>query len=140
MDDKSKNVKILGIILAESDFKRIPKIQIDGKEKTEVKIQIGMSIDNKANNLISEVTANISQTYEAVIQVQAKIKMVGIFNQSDLSVEEKQNFLRINAPAIVFPFVREHLMSLTVKAGLPVIIINPVNFVELTKDLPILQQ
>ena len=50
------------------------------------------------------------------------------------STEEFERFSHINAPAIIFPFVREVIASLTSKAMLGAILIQPVNFVQLYKD------
>ena len=59
--------------------------------------------------------------------------MVGIFEcptETDvqLSIE---NFSKVNAPAIIFPFVREHLASVSMKAGINPILLPAVNFVKL---------
>ncbi|MCU0433449.1 MAG: protein-export chaperone SecB [Bacteroidia bacterium] len=62
--------------------------------------------------------------------VKAHIKMVGhfqIIGTPPLSVEK---FTEVNSQAIMFPFIREHLASLTLKAGMDPILLPPVNFVE----------
>lgn len=56
--------------------------------------------------------------------------MVGLFtvpNNSPLPIEV---FTNVNAPAIIFPFLREHLASISMKAGIQPIMLQPVNFVK----------
>jgi preprotein translocase subunit SecB len=131
VSDQSKNIKVANILLIKSEFERNPQKTPDTKENVEIKIQVGRGIEESTKNLISEVTIEAIQPDKLW---QAKIKMVGIFEQTGLSEEEQQNFLKINAPAIVFPFVREHLALLTMKSGITPLMISPVNFVALSKE------
>jgi preprotein translocase subunit SecB len=59
--------------------------------------------------------------------------MLGIFEPSDWNDPHLENFANINAPAIIYPFIREHIASLTTKAKMPYIL-PPFNFVELAKN------
>lgn len=43
-----------------------------------------------------------------------------------------QQFADINGPAIIFPFLREHLASMSLKAGIPPIMLPPINFIKLS--------
>ncbi|MGB2867849.1 MAG: protein-export chaperone SecB [Bacteroidota bacterium] len=126
-------VKILQVILVESHFKRLPDLIQDEKAKVDFTLDLAPSVDSSTNRIVTEVVLNMKSVRETVAQIELSIRMAGIFEFTKLSDEEQQNFSKINAPAIVFPFVREHLMSLTQKAGLNPIIINPINFVELSK-------
>jgi preprotein translocase subunit SecB len=42
----------------------------------------------------------------------------------------------INCPAIIFPYLRETIADLTRRAGFPPLHLAPINFVELSKNLP----
>ncbi len=46
-----------------------------------------------------------------------------------------QEFLRFNAPATLIPYVRESLSSLSAKAGLPAIVLPPINVLALTNPI-----
>jgi preprotein translocase subunit SecB len=37
------------------------------------------------------------------------------------------DFSRLNAPALIFPYVRETIASTSLKAGIPPVIIPPIN-------------
>ncbi|AUD03269.1 hypothetical protein CWM47_16365 [Spirosoma pollinicola] len=43
------------------------------------------------------------------------------------------NFADINGPAILFPFVREIIASLTARAGIPTVLVQPLNFVDMAQ-------
>ena len=43
-------------------------------------------------------------------------------------------FSTINCPAIVFPYIRETIADITRRAGFPALHINPINFIELSKQ------
>jgi preprotein translocase subunit SecB len=56
------------------------------------------------------------------------IKAIGFFsvkNKDDIPILEE--FSKINAPAIIFPFVRETIADLTLKTGFPPLLLPPTN-------------
>lgn len=63
-------------------------------------------------------------------EMQAFIKMVGVFTIPENPVPPLETFANINGPAIIFPFLREHLASVSMKAGINPIILQPINFVQ----------
>ncbi|MEO7216301.1 protein-export chaperone SecB [Mucilaginibacter sp.] len=117
------------ILLLDSNFTRSWSIDFDEPNFTNsVDIEVE---DTRGDNMLS-VTLHL--TFKAGVgddyQVRAYIKMVGIFSttaKGELSIDQ---FASINAPAIIFPFIREHLSSLSVKAGINPILLSPVNFVQ----------
>jgi preprotein translocase subunit SecB len=133
MEKDQGGIKIIHIILLESQFRRVSTVTIDGTQKLEIKIEVGSSNDSSSRRILSEVTLNATSKYNDEIQIEAKIKMAGIFEYENVTEEFLATFSKINGPSIIFPFVREHLTSLMQKAGVQPIIINPVNFVELAR-------
>ena len=129
---KQDTYKLLKIMLIESNFKREPKIDFNNKaKKSDVNIEIQNSREDDKIIVIETVTFK-SYTSDK-IDVQAKIKMVGIFEACDTPPVSIKQFVEINAPAIIFPFIREHLSTVSLKAGITPILLPPVNFVELAK-------
>jgi len=53
--------------------------------------------------------------------------MAGVFEKSGNSTLNLEQFGQINGAAIIYPYIREHLSSLSAKAGLGLIFIPPVN-------------
>ncbi|WP_291529041.1 protein-export chaperone SecB [Bacteroides sp. UBA939] len=47
---------------------------------------------------------------------------------------KESDFIKINAPAIAFPYLRSFISNLTLQSGFPPIILPSVNFVQLAKE------
>ena len=61
--------------------------------------------------------------------INISIKIEGLFEfDSDLNETQKNNFFDINAPAILYPYVRAYLSSLTSLSGFNHIILPTINF------------
>ncbi|MCP9751391.1 protein-export chaperone SecB [Ferruginibacter sp. HRS2-29] len=58
----------------------------------------------------------------------SKIKMIGIFEKLGEPPLPEEVFKRINAPAIIYPFIREHLHNICLKAGISNVLLPTVNF------------
>lgn len=67
----------------------------------------------------------------------ANIVIVGDFKLSnEIDIEsDKFNFFFINAPAILFPYVRAYISALTALSGMPAIILPTVNMANLKNKL-----
>ena len=66
--------------------------------------------------------------------VNADVKMAGLFTIPDNNDLPLDTFINVNAPAMIFPFIREHLSSLSLKAAINPILLQPINFVKLSND------
>lgn len=61
--------------------------------------------------------------------------MVGVFKRiGDSELIDNEQFGRINGAAIIFPFVREHIANIALKAGLGSLILPPVNFTKVNVE------
>lgn len=122
------------ILITEFSFRREQVIDFDTEyDKVENGLNIGTSISIEENDVIVKLTADIVQSFQQRKLVESKVVIIGVF-KTDGNGDEKQkeNFASINAPAILFPYVREAISSASVKSGLPPILIQPVNFVEMS--------
>jgi preprotein translocase subunit SecB len=133
MENDQGSIRILHVVLLESHFRRVPNVVQDDQEQIGFSIQVTPNVDSQKQMIISEVMLDMNSTRAGDRQFEARIRMAGIFEFTNLSQEMQTDFSKINGPAIVFPFIREHLMSLSQKGGIKPITINPVNFVELAK-------
>ena len=60
------------------------------------------------------------------------IKAIGFFSVKDEGdIQILEEFSKINAPALMFPFVRETIADLTLKSGYPPLLLPPINIVAL---------
>ena len=134
MEQKNQTYKIINVILLESFFSRLSEINYSDPN-FEVKTDVDFDTQNKENTLFVALTLEYLAGIKGNAQkeISSHVKMLGIFeysNSSKLSIEE---FSNINAPAIIFPFIREHIASISVKAGLNPILLPPINFVSLAE-------
>ena len=70
------------------------------------------------------VTAKIGEKVMFLIEA----KQAGIFRLSNLPKEDMESVLAVMCPNIVFPYLRELVSSIAVRAGFAPVMLNPVNF------------
>jgi len=125
--------KLLNMFLVESSFQRELLLDFNGKKmKENLSIDVEKKIEENIIFVSLSVLFNIS--YRRKKYINAKIKMLGIFEFGDDIPISIDSFGEINGPAIIFPFIREHLANVSMKAGIEPILLPPINFVQLAKD------
>lgn len=121
------------LILISTAFERVAQIQAidNSKIKHETSVEVSTS-ENGSERFAVYLEVDHSVKYDTENIVSAKVVYSGTFKKvGENTDEELNNFLNINAPAIIFPFVREVVASLTAKAMVGAILLQPVNFVKL---------
>ncbi len=131
MEDKTKSgFAITGLILLESNFKRENNVQF--VETVQNNMHIETEVQTKDASIMVLETVTISQKYEKMEQVSIMVKMAGVFERvGESKLEDLEQFGKINGAAIIFPYIREHITNLSLKAGIPPIILPPVNFTKM---------
>lgn len=120
--------KLKKVLLAESNFKRAKSV--GSLDDHSITIDIVPSVTD-SNEFFVELIAEYRQPAQGDAEIEIKVKMVGQFEtEGENEVLTLDSFSNVNAPAIIFPFVREHIASLTGKAIPNAIYIPPINFVE----------
>jgi len=118
--------RINNLILLESKFKRINNVQFEDAN-LDLNIDTEVSVNN---NIISVAeTVSVKKTHNNTEQFSFLVKMVGIFECiGESQLKDYEKFGKINGAAIIFPYIREHITNLSMKAELGPIILPPVNF------------
>lgn len=75
-------------------------------------------------SITNTVTAKIGEKVMFLIEV----KQAGIFRLSNLPKDDIEPVLAVMCPNILFPYLREVVSNLTVRAGFAPVMLNPVNF------------
>lgn len=90
-------------------------------------------LDSGQKNARVEVCAQIpGEREKANIPFFIKIIYAGLFKFSDdFTKENIESFIRVNCPAIIFPYLRETVADVTRRAGFPPLHLPPVNFVKI---------
>jgi len=126
--------KLLNIILIESSFKREPQIDFNNKDlHNNINIDVQNSTEN-SNILYVTVIVDFDTSVDNKKFIFSRIKMLGVFEFGEKLPLSLDSFANINAPAIIFPFIREHLSNVSMKAGIQPILLPPINFVKLAED------
>lgn len=121
--------KFKNFFIAESNI----KIKPDTKANSiDIKIDpIGIIFEAQR---IFEVQLVISLNSDDGLEV--SVKMIGLFEFKDvIKTENLGNYFYVNAPAIVFPYLRSYISALTALSGCNTIILPPMNMSSLGKNL-----
>jgi len=119
--------QIINVIMTESSFSRIPHIDFQGKQITnDINVDINHSISD--DMITTELAVVFSVKNPSGSLANAKTRMVGVFKVLGNPELSKEIFATVNAPAIIYPFIREHICNLSLKGGLGSIFIPPLNF------------
>lgn len=129
---EQQGFNVINIVLAESNFRRVDTFDI-GKEENE-NATIKTSYEHSGEMLNCAVEVDYKLYSGTVLIMEAKITMVGIFKIINVPQPNIDSFANINAPAIIYPYIREHLSSITSKSGIRTIILTPYNFIEHAKQ------
>lgn len=122
--DKTKQPGIIcnSVFLVESVFKRQP--EIPGNLNVDLQLEVNNSIAEDSSSLSSEVIITVNNPESPIY---AKVNYVGIFTINDAPNLDIKEFADCNAPAIIFPYIREEIHNRMIKAGIPMIILPPIN-------------
>lgn len=123
-------LRLKNVILLESNFVRADIIDQEGKQ-AEYNIDISVRIDPA--HLLVTLNTSFTKKREEKVQFDFNVKMLGLFDIVGEPMIDYQEFGQVNAAAIIFPFVREHISSLGTRSGLGLIMLPMINFVELRK-------
>lgn len=133
INDLKSSFSVESILLTESNFSRKGNIKFNDSD-SEVTFETG--VGSKEDIINVKLKTTVINMYNNEEQYKIEVTMVGVFKcNGNPSPEAKDSFGRINCAAIIFPFVREHIANIALKAGLGVIILPPVNFTKInTKE------
>lgn len=127
---------IINIIICDSSFNVLPEY-LD--KKVETSVNVNLKVERKVSATKAKcwltVETRLTNKEDKSEVANSSITAYGIYKKRDketkLSIEE---FARLNGLAILYPFIREHLSSLSLKAGLSSILLPSVNFVAFSKS------
>jgi preprotein translocase subunit SecB len=133
METKKIQFELISIVNVESFFKRDYAID-DNYENVVSDVDMNVTSNIGDESIGVFLTVTLKQHFEGTNNIEAKIVTAGLFKQKgEHSQQVIDSFCNINAPAIIFPFVREAIANLSMKAGIQPILIQPVNFIELSR-------
>lgn len=72
------------------------------------------------------VTAKLAEKNQVMFLIEAK--QAGIFQLRNLPTQEQETVLGVVCPNILYPYLREVVSDLAVRAGFAPVLLNPINF------------
>ncbi len=74
------------------------------------------------------VTATVTAKIGAKVMFLIEVKQAGIFAIRNVPAENLESILAVMCPNILFPYLREVVSNMTIKAGFAPVMLNPINF------------
>ncbi|OMH22066.1 hypothetical protein AC231_04730 [Clostridium pasteurianum] len=131
--DKQPGISFDGILLSKESFYRVPSMP----DKLKIDLNFSMVLNSLNSSFSNELKTNLiclSNENEEVLKFE--FTFVGIFSVVDGEENmDIKNFMEHNSPAIMFPYIREHITSVTQKSGINPILLPPINIIALTKNV-----
>lgn len=85
-------------------------------------------IEGGAFEVVLTVTVTANLTEKDKVMFLIEVKQAGIFQIHNLSQEEMEPVLGAACPNILYPYLREVVSDLSVRAGFAPVQLNPINF------------
>ncbi len=91
-------------------------------------LKMGVAISFKDEESTLHVSEKINLTSEKSIEFNLEVEMVAEFEKVGHFVGSVEEFSNVNAAAIIYAYIRQHISSLTLQAEMKPVILPLVNF------------
>ena len=118
------------VLLMSTTFNRMDYIDFGSENSITNHISLDHKAreDNEDGKIIVTLTVRVNGLQDNENRFTVDVKMTGIFEKDGEPPLSEDIFKNVNAPAIIYPFIREHIANLCAKAGLGNIYLPTVNF------------
>lgn len=131
--DKTKQpgISFDSIILVEETFWRDFNVPAD----SEIEFNVEMVINIQENNSNTQLITTLRMKSEEKEVLKLSSTFVGLFsiNKGNENMD-LEHYLRNNSPALMFPFIREHIATITQKSGVGPVLLPPINIIALVNN------
>jgi len=101
------------------------------REQPQIELQL-LTQAASINEGVFEVTVTVTVTAKLIEKNQVmfliEAKQAGIFQLRNLPQEEQETVLGVVCPNILYPYLREVVSNVAVRAGFAPVLLNPINF------------
>jgi preprotein translocase subunit SecB len=130
--NKQPGISFDNIILVKESFYRDVIVPKDSKAYFNVKHNWDKKDDKKC---VSELITSLMLKSDEKEVLKLESTFVGIFSIIDdsenMSIEE---YIKGHSPALMLPYIREHISSITQKAGVKPVLLPPINILALINE------
>jgi preprotein translocase subunit SecB len=139
--NKNANVIVNAVLLERLEFYRKPEISksLLSENENGTDMVLNLVLDSKISRLLNADKTKLIIKF--LMQVEDKEKtikilcvMVGVFSQEKEGSVTLEEYAKIHAPSLLFPYIRENVSNVTMKAGMPPIVLPPMNLVKLINE------
>jgi preprotein translocase subunit SecB len=74
------------------------------------------------------VTATVTARVGDKVMFLIEVKQAGVFHVNNIPAKELEQVLAVTCPNILFPYLREVVSDISVRAGFAPVLLNPINF------------
>lgn len=128
--NKQPGISFNSIMLVKEGFWR----DYDVPEETIPDFNIGFGWSVQENNYIVELSTSLRLLHQEQEKLKLDSTFIGVFsvidNNENMNIEE---YIKSNSAALMFPYIREHISTITQKAGIRPVLLPPINVVALIK-------
>lgn len=105
-----------------------PKVFLE-RETPEINMQLGGKNQSLGDGLYEVLlTVTVTAKNKDKILFLVEVQQAGVFRIDNISEGEMGPVLGVGCPNIIFPYLREVVSDIVIRAGFPPVILNPVNF------------
>jgi preprotein translocase subunit SecB len=105
-----------------------PQIFLE-RENPQIEVQLHSSAAQVDEGIFEvSVTATVTAKLAEKVMFLIEAKQAGIFTVRNLSEAEMEPLLAVMCPNILFPYLREVVSDVSVRAGFAPVMLNPINF------------
>jgi len=129
---KSNQIKYLSVILTQLTFELNRKFTMPtGGVRVDASFDVKRVFDKRKNRLITSLTIELFKKIKnPPFFLEATIE--GTFECADF--DNLKKFAQINAPAHLFPFLREIVGNTSLRAGIPPLLLPPINLATMLSE------
>lgn len=105
-----------------------PQIFLE-RENPQIEVQLHTSAEHVDEGVFEvNVTATVTAKLGEKVMFLIEAKQAGIFTLRNLPEAEMEPVLAVMCPNILFPYLREVVSDVSVRAGFAPVMLNPINF------------
>ena len=116
------------IVLIESSFSRLPIIDFQTPIDNHLDLKSEHNVIDANNQFTLFLTGDLKGKQGDTIVMSLIVKIAALFEKIGEPELLLETFIAINAPAIIFPYLREFISDITRRSGMTQLFIPPMNF------------
>lgn len=129
-NQKQPGISFDGIILAKENFWRDYNVPENGEPELAIKVD---SVSQQQNGVL-ELSYDLKLKDQEKTVLKLEGTFVGFFSTAAEENMPLEQFIQNHAPAFMFPYVREHIATITQKAGVQPVLLPPINILAMLKE------